>query len=151
MNRYESIFIARQDISPAQVETLTKNYVGVLQEQNASVSKTEYAGLIELAYIIKKNRKGHYVLMNVEASPQAIAEMERRMRLDEDILRYLTVSVEEHEEGPSALTQHARFQSQRSTYRPRDEDDRSSARKFSGSKSNESGKAQDNSTPDQED
>jgi small subunit ribosomal protein S6 len=101
MPLYEHIFLARQDISQAQVEGLAKDYAQALEEGGGKVAKTEYWGLKTLAFKIKKNRKAHYSLMNIEAPPAAIAEMERRMGLSPDVIRFLTVRVEEHETEPS--------------------------------------------------
>jgi small subunit ribosomal protein S6 len=103
MPLYESVFIARQDISATQVEALAAKLTGIITEQGGTVTKNEYWGLKNLAYRIKKNRKGHYTLLNIDAPAAAIKEMERNMRIDEDVLRYLTVKVEELEEGPSAM------------------------------------------------
>jgi small subunit ribosomal protein S6 len=103
MALYESVFIARQDISAAQVEALAQKITEIIAAQGGKVTKNEYWGLKNLAYRIKKNRKGHYTLLNIDAPPAAITEMERNMRIDEDVLRYLTVRVEELEEGPSAM------------------------------------------------
>ena len=103
MALYESVFIARQDITAAQVEALSAKLTGIVTEQGGKVTKNEYWGLKNLAYRIKKNRKGHYTLLNIDAPAAAIREMERNMRIDEDVLRFLTVRVEEHEEGPSAM------------------------------------------------
>ena len=108
MSCYELIFIARQDISPAQVEALANNYVELFRGQNAAVTKTEYCGLRPLAYPINKNKKGHFVLMNVEGSASALKEIERKMRLSEDVLRYLTVAVEAHDDESSSLYQQSR-------------------------------------------
>ena len=102
---YESVFIARQDISGAQTEALTEQFAGIVTEQGGQVLKKEYWGLKSLSFRIKKNRKGHYVLMNIDAPAPAVIEMERNMRLNEDVLRYLTVRVEALEEGPSAMLQ----------------------------------------------
>src|SRR5262249_41423106 len=102
---YENVFIARQDVSSTQVDALADTFTNILTEQGGKVTKKEYWGLRNLAYRIKKNRKGHYVLFNIDAPPAALAEMERNMRLNEDVLRYLTVRVEELEEGPSAMLQ----------------------------------------------
>lgn len=107
-NLYETIFIARQDLTSSQVEALTKKFTKVIQDSDGQVGKTEYCGLRTLAYMMRKNRKGHYVLMNVTAPGEAIAEVERVMRINEDILRYLTVRVDEHEKGPSALLKSSR-------------------------------------------
>jgi small subunit ribosomal protein S6 len=103
MPLYESVFIARQDISATQVEALAAKLTGIITEQGGKVTKNEYWGLKNLAYRIKKNRKGHYTLLNIDAPAAAITEMERNMRIDEDVLRFLTVKVEELEEGPSAM------------------------------------------------
>lgn len=105
MPYYENVFIARQDISASQVDTLTDAFTGAIENLGGKVAKREYWGLKNLAYRIKKNRKGHYVLLNLDAPADAIQEMERQMRINEDILRYLTVRVEELEEGPSIMMQ----------------------------------------------
>ena len=102
---YENVFIARQDVSSAQVETLTETFANLVAEHGGKVTKREYWGLRNLAYRIKKNRKGHYVLLNLDAPPAAVHELERNMRINEDVLRYLTVHVEALEEGPSAMMQ----------------------------------------------
>jgi small subunit ribosomal protein S6 len=102
---YENVFIARQDISPAQAETLADTFTGIVKEQGGDVTKREYWGLRSLTYRIKKNRKGHYILLNVDAPPAAVHEMERNMRLNEDVLRFLTVRVDELESGPSMMMQ----------------------------------------------
>jgi len=105
MALYENVFIARQEISGAQVDALSDQFTAVLAENGGAVKKKEYWGLKSLAYRIKKNRKGHYVLLNIDAPPAAVHEMERQMRINEDILRFLTVRVDELEEGPSAMLQ----------------------------------------------
>jgi small subunit ribosomal protein S6 len=102
---YENVFIARQDISSAQVDALADAFTAIVTEQGGQVTKREYWGLRNIAYRVKKNRKGHYVLFNLDAPPAAISELERNMRINEDILRYLTVRVEALEEGPSAVMQ----------------------------------------------
>jgi len=102
---YENVFIARQDVSSAQVETLTETFANLVAEHGGKVTKREYWGLRNLAYRVKKNRKGHYVLLNLDAPPAAVHELERNMRINEDVLRYLTVHVEALEEGPSAMMQ----------------------------------------------
>lgn len=101
MPAYECVFIARQDLTQSQSEGLAQKFSEILQNNGGTVSKVEHWGLRQLAYRIKKNRKGYYHLMNIEALPVAVAEMERNMGLDEDILRFLTVRVETLEEGPS--------------------------------------------------
>jgi small subunit ribosomal protein S6 len=98
---YEHVFLARQDISQAQVDALTKEYGEVISEGGGKVGKTEYWGVKPLAYKIKKNRKAHFSLMNLDAPPTAVAEMERRMRISSDVIRFLTVRVEAHETEPS--------------------------------------------------
>ena len=103
MPLYEHVFLARQDISPQQVEALVQGFRTLIEEQGGKVGKTEYWGLKSLAYKIKKNRKAHYELMNIDAPPSAIAELERQMRLSTDIIRFLTVRVDEHETGPSPM------------------------------------------------
>jgi small subunit ribosomal protein S6 len=103
MPLYESIFIARQDVAAPQVEALTKEFSDIIIAQGGQVKKTEQWGLRNLAYRINKNKKGHYVLFNLDASPAAIAEMERNIKLHEDVLRFITIRVEEHETGPSAI------------------------------------------------
>ena len=102
---YETVFIARQDISNAQVEALADGFTQVIQEHGGQVSKREYWGLRNLSYRIKKNRKGHYIMLNIEGGGPAVSEMERTMRINEDVLRYLTVRVDALEEGPSAMMQ----------------------------------------------
>lgn len=103
MPLYEHVFLARQDVSPAQVDALVKEFTGVLEEGGGKVTKVENAGLKSLAYKIKKNRKAHYALMNIDAPAPAVVEMERRMGLSTDVIRFMTVSVEAHETEPSAL------------------------------------------------
>ncbi len=112
MPNYESVFIARQDITAAQVEGLVETFEKVIMEAGGSVPKKESWGLRTLAYKIKKNRKGHYTLMNIDAPADAVHEMERQMRINEDVLRYITFRIDEFEEGPSAMM------------RSRDRDDR---------------------------
>jgi len=103
MPLYESVVIARQDISAAQVDTVADELTKIIEENGGSVAKREHWGLRSLTYRIKKNRKGHYVLFNINAPAAALSELERRMRLNEDILRYLSIRVDEHEEGQSSI------------------------------------------------
>jgi small subunit ribosomal protein S6 len=103
MALYETILICRQDISSTQVESLTETFSNILKEQGGSVVKTEQWGLKTLTYRIKKNRKGHYVYLGLDASAAAVAEMERNMSINEDVLRYMTVKVEKIEEGQTAM------------------------------------------------
>ena len=105
MALYEHIYLARQDVSPTQVEEMTAALTAVITEGGGKVTKNEYWGLKSLSYRIKKNRKAHYTLLNLDAPHQAIAEMERQMGINEDILRFLTIRVDELEEGPSAMMQ----------------------------------------------
>ena len=105
MALYEHVFLARQDVSAQQVDALVENYKGVLEANGGKVGRVENWGLKSLTYRINKNRKAHYVLMDITAPPAAVQEMERQMRISEDVLRYMTVSVEAHEEGPSAMMQ----------------------------------------------
>lgn len=100
---YENVFIARQDISQPQAEALGDAFAKVVGDLGGKVTKREYWGLRNLSFRIKKNRKGHYMLLNIDAPAAALHEMERQMRINEDIVRFLTVRVEELEEGPSAM------------------------------------------------
>jgi small subunit ribosomal protein S6 len=102
MPLYEHVFLARQDVSQQQVEALTKEFAQVIEEGGGKVTKTEYWGLKSLAYKVKKSRKAHYSMFNLDSPPAAVAEMERRMGLSTDILRFMTVRVEELETEPSA-------------------------------------------------
>ncbi len=103
MALYEHIFMVRQDASTGQVDTLTDQFKSVITEGGGSIGKTEYWGVKSLTYRIKKNRKAHFTLMNLDCPSDALAEMERQMRINEDIIRFMTIKVEEHEEGPSAM------------------------------------------------
>jgi small subunit ribosomal protein S6 len=103
MALYETVFIARQDVSAKQVEDYAKAFGKIVNDNGGEVKRTESWGLRNLAYKIKKNRKGHYTLLHIEALPKVIVELERNMRLNEDILRYMTVSIDKLPEGPSAI------------------------------------------------
>ena len=105
MALYENVFIARQDVPATQVETLTNQFAELVAAQGGTVTKKEYWGLRSLAFRIKKNRKGHYTLMNIDAPSAAVKELERTMSINEDIIRFLTVRVDALEEGPSAVMQ----------------------------------------------
>ena len=105
MPLYEHVFLARQDMSGQQVEALTDYFKSVIAEDDGEIGKVEYWGLKSISYRLRKNRKAHYTLMNITAPPGAISEMERQMRLNEDVLRHLTIRVAEHETGPSAMMQ----------------------------------------------
>ena len=128
---YENVFIARQDVASAQVEALTDQLTALLKERGGDVKKREYWGLRNLAFRIKKNRKGHYVLLNIEAPPSALHEMERTMRINEDVLRFLTVKVDALEDGPSAMLQKRDERGERDRDRDR-ERDRGRRRDFEG-------------------
>ncbi len=116
MPLYEHVYLARQDLSAQQVEELTTAYKGVIEQMGGKIAKTEYWGVKTLTYRMRKNRKAHFTLMNVDAPPAAMAEIERQQRINEDILRQLTIRVEEHEAEPSAMM--------RKVDRDRDRDDR---------------------------
>jgi len=105
MPYYENVFIARQDITSAQVDALADAFSEVITGAGGQIHRREYWGLKSLQYRIKKNRKGHYVLMNIEAPSEVMQEMERLMRLNEDVLRHLTIRTEEIPEGPSVMMQ----------------------------------------------
>jgi len=120
MALYEHTFLARQDISGQQAEALADQFKTVLEENGGNVGKVENWGLRTAAYRIQKNRKCHYIHMNVDAPAAAVSEMERQMRIHEDVLRYMTIRVEEHEEGPSAMMK----KSDRDDRPRRDRDDR---------------------------
>jgi small subunit ribosomal protein S6 len=113
MALYENVFIARQDVPATQVETLTTQFSELVTAQGGTVSKKEYWGLRSLTFRIKKNRKGHYTLLNIDAPSAAIKELERTMSINEDILRFLTVRVDALEEGPSAVMQRSSEKSDR--------------------------------------
>jgi small subunit ribosomal protein S6 len=135
MRCYEHTFIARQDLSPQQAQALAETYAGLVTEHGGEVTKNEYWGLRNLAYRMRKNRKGHYLHLNLKADAATIDELERQERLSDDVLRYLTVKVEQLEEGPSVLM-HARTSREersrrhddgrrgRDDDRPRDRDER---------------------------
>src|SRR5579862_4698131 len=103
MALYEHVYLARQDVTAQQVDAMTEQYKGIIEAHGGKVAKVEYWGVKSLAYRIKKNRKAHMSLFNVDAPPAAITEMERQMRINEDVLRFLTLRVDEFEEGPSAM------------------------------------------------
>jgi small subunit ribosomal protein S6 len=107
MPLYEHVFLARQDISAQQVESLLQDFRTLLEGRGGSVGKTEYWGLKSLAFRIKKNRKAHYALMNIDAPHDAVNELERQMRLSTDVIRFLTVRVDEHDAGPSPMMRRA--------------------------------------------
>jgi small subunit ribosomal protein S6 len=116
MPLYEHVYLARQDVSAQQVDELTAQIKGVVEQMGGAIAKHEYWGVKSLSYRMNKNRKAHFTLLNIEAPAAALAEIERQERLNEDVLRYLTIRVDEHEEGPSAMMRKAE--------RDRDRDER---------------------------
>ena len=107
MPLYEHVYLARQDVSAQQVEDLTKQFTGVIEQMGGKVTKNEYWGVKSLNFRIRKNRKAHFTLLKLDAPPAALTEVERQERLNEDVLRYITVRVDTHEEGPSAMMRKA--------------------------------------------
>jgi small subunit ribosomal protein S6 len=103
MALYEHVFMARQDASAAQVEALVEQFKGIIAAGGGSVAKVESWGIRSISFRVKKNRKAHYTLMNINAPYAAVAEMERLMLISEDVIRFMTIAVDEHEEGPSAM------------------------------------------------
>jgi small subunit ribosomal protein S6 len=116
MRFYENVFIARQDLTSTQVESLAQQYTQVIEQFGGKVTKTELCGLRTLAYAINKNRKGHYVLMNVAVKPEGMTEVERQMGINEDVLRYLSVRVEQLDNNPSSLMQQKTFREDQARY-----------------------------------
>jgi small subunit ribosomal protein S6 len=121
MPLYEHVYLARQDITAQQADDMTAQYKNVIEQMGGKVTKTEYWGVKSLAYRIRKNRKAHFTLLNVDAPPAALAEIERQERLNEEVLRYLTIRVATHEDGPSAMM--------RKADRDRDRDERRGERR----------------------
>ena len=146
MPLYESVYIARPDISATQVETLTGEFSKIIEDNGGKIAKDEYWGLKSLAYRIKKNRKGHYSLMNIDCPAAALSEMERNMRLNEDVIRYMSIRVDEHEEDPSVMMQN---KSSRDDRRSRDDDDNRGAAPAESS-SRESAHAETGTASDKE-
>ena len=103
MALYEHVYMARQDVTAQQVEALTEQFKSIITAGGGKVAKVEYWGVKSLAFRIKKNRKAHFTLLNIDAPSAAVKEMERQMGISEDILRFLTVKVDAHEDGPSAM------------------------------------------------
>ena len=126
MPLYEHVFLARQDLAQAQVDALAENASKIIDDNGGKVVKTESWGLRSLAYRIAKNRKAHYVMLDLDAPPQAVAELERQSNINEDVIRFLTIKVDEHEKGPSAMLRRSDKDRERG---PRgDRDDRPSFR-----------------------
>jgi len=103
MPLYEHVFLARQDLAQAQVDALAENATKIVEDNGGKVVKTETWGLRSLAYRIAKNRKAHYVMLDLDAPAPAVAELERQSNINEDVIRFLTIKVDEHEKGPSAM------------------------------------------------
>ncbi|MGZ8369021.1 MAG: 30S ribosomal protein S6 [Rhodoplanes sp.] len=103
MPLYEHVYLARQDLSAQQIDELTGLFKGVIEQLGGSVQKVEYWGVKSLSYRMRKNRKAHFTLLNIDAPPAAVAEIERQERINEDVLRALTIRVDELEAGPSAM------------------------------------------------
>ncbi|MDX1738414.1 MAG: 30S ribosomal protein S6 [Alphaproteobacteria bacterium] len=125
MRNYETLLIARQDVSASQAEALADQFISFLTAEGGEIARREYWGLKNLAYRIKKNRKGHYVLVNYAAPHSAVVEMERNMRLSEDILRFMTTRTDAKVEGPSVVMQRRDDRSERSERGGRGGNDRS--------------------------
>lgn len=103
MPLYEHVFLARQDLAQAQVDALAENATKIITDNGGSVAKTETWGLRSLAYRIAKNRKAHYVMLDIDAPAAALAELERQTGINEDVIRFMTIRVDAHEKGPSAM------------------------------------------------
>jgi small subunit ribosomal protein S6 len=120
---YEHVFLTRQDVSSQRVDELVEQFKGVIETGGGKLGKTEYWGLKSLAFRINKNRKAHYTLMNIDAPHTAVSEMERQMRINEDVLRFLTIRVDELEEEPSVQMQKKERDERRRRDRERRRDD----------------------------
>ena len=103
MPLYEHVFLARQDVTAQQVEEMTAQFKGIVEGLGGKITKSEYWGVKGLSFRMNKNRKAHFTLFNIDAPPAAVTEVERQERLNEDVLRFITIRVEAHEEGPSAM------------------------------------------------
>ena len=123
MRLYESVFIARQDITTAQVETMADEFAKIISSNGGSIKKREYWGLRALSYRIKKNRKGHYVMFNFETGPEELNEYERILGLNEDVLRFLNIRIDEVEDGPSIMMQTKAERPHRSGHDDRENDE----------------------------
>jgi small subunit ribosomal protein S6 len=123
MALYEHVFLARQDVSAQQVETMTEQFKGIIEAAGGQVSKIEYWGVKSLAYRIKKNRKAHFALLNISSAPAGVAEMERQMKINEDVIRFMTIKVDALEEGPSAMMQRREREERRDRERTERRDD----------------------------
>src|SRR5687768_18521007 len=124
MPLYEHVFLARQDLSQAQVDALAAAATEVVEQGGGKITKTETWGLKSLAYKIDRNRKAHFVLLNIEGPGAVVAELERQTRINEDVIRYLTVRVDEHETGPSVMMRKGDRDRDRDRKPRRDRDER---------------------------
>ena len=127
MALYEHVFLARQDLAQAQVDALAENATKIIEDNGGKVVKTENWGLRSLAYRIAKNRKAHYVMLDLDAPAPALAELERQSNINEDVIRFLTIKVDEHEKGPSAMMRRGEKERERRSDRG-DREDRPSFR-----------------------
>jgi small subunit ribosomal protein S6 len=124
MPLYEHVFLARQDLAQAQVDALAETATRIVTEGNGKVVKAETWGLRGLAYRIQKNRKAHYVMLEIEAPAGVVAELERQTGINEDIIRYMTIRVDAHEAGPSAMMRRGERDGRRGERGDRDRGDR---------------------------
>jgi small subunit ribosomal protein S6 len=122
MPLYEHVFLARQDLAQAQVDTLAENATNILSENGGKVVKTETWGLKSLAYRIAKNRKAHFVMLEVDAPAAAVAELERQTSINEDVIRFMTIRVDDHEKGPSAMMRRAERDRSRTSRRDEEQE-----------------------------
>ncbi len=123
MPLYEHVFMARQDVTSQQVEQMVETFKGVIEQNGGAIERTEMWGVKSLAYRIKKNRKAHFTMLNLNAPAPAVAEMERQMRISEDILRFMTIRVDELEVEPSVMMQKRDRDERKDRERGRDRDD----------------------------
>ena len=121
MALYEHVFLARQDLAQAQVDSLAEEATKIIESHDGKVTRTETWGLKSLAYPIQKNRKAHFVMLHVDGPGAVVAELERQTRINEDVIRYMTIRVDEHEEGPSIMMRKTDRDSKR---RSRDDEER---------------------------
>ncbi|GGO90781.1 30S ribosomal protein S6 [Stakelama pacifica] len=121
MALYEHVFLARQDLAQAQVDALAETATKIIEDNDGKVVKTETWGLRSLAYKIAKNRKAHFVMLEIDAPTGVVAELERQTAINEDVIRYMTVRVDEHEQGPSVMMRKSDRDGRRSR-RDRDND-----------------------------
>jgi small subunit ribosomal protein S6 len=128
MPLYEHVFLARQDLAQAQVDGLAETATKIIEDNGGKVVKTEAWGLRSLAYRIQKNRKAHYVMLEIDAPAPLVAELERQTQINEDVIRYMTLRVDAHEEGPSAMMRRGDRDRERGRGRDRDEGGRGRGR-----------------------